>query len=102
MIMSVPARAFTPNEPEVAAELDSYGSTVSQMPVYEWNGYRYSNARDAPRPRNEGANHWGGLLSASHSIVSKARRASSHRFRSSSDSCPYICVVTSMPVLRNA
>ena len=43
----IPARPAAPDEVGANAELDSYGITVSQVPVYEWNGYRYSNARDA-------------------------------------------------------
>jgi hypothetical protein len=45
--MSASAKPATAEQPEVMAELKTYGIIVSQTPTYEWNGYRYSNARDA-------------------------------------------------------
>lgn len=33
--------------PEVCAELDRYDIAVVLKPIYEWGGYRYSNAADA-------------------------------------------------------
>lgn len=33
--------------PEMRAKLDSLGITVVPRAVYEWRGYRYSNASDA-------------------------------------------------------
>ena len=45
--MSSSARPIVTAENTVLAELESYGIVVTQMPVYEWNGYRYSNAGDA-------------------------------------------------------
>ena len=45
--MSASAKPATSDQPEVLAELRAYGIAVTQSPVYEWNGYRYSNARDA-------------------------------------------------------
>lgn len=33
--------------PQVCAELDRYGIAVVLQAVYEWGGYRYTNALDA-------------------------------------------------------
>lgn len=45
--MSQPAKPMATEQPELSEELKTFGVIVSQTPVYEWNGFRYSNARDA-------------------------------------------------------
>lgn len=45
--MTRSAQPVATEQPELQADLETYGAIVSNTPVYEWNGYRYSNARDA-------------------------------------------------------
>ena len=41
--------------PEICAELDRYDVAVILQAVYEWGGYRYSNASDAIAAAKRGA-----------------------------------------------
>jgi hypothetical protein len=45
--MTGSAKPVATEQPEMQADLETYGIIVSHTPVYEWNGYRYSNAHDA-------------------------------------------------------
>ena len=39
--------AEMPSGHELQSELERYGITPVQLTVFDWGGYRYSNARDA-------------------------------------------------------
>lgn len=43
-----PARSHAmPSRDDLQSELTRYGITPVQLTVFDWGGYRYSNARDA-------------------------------------------------------
>ena len=41
--------------PDISALLKRYGITTVPRPIYEWGGYRYSNAQDAIAAAKRGA-----------------------------------------------
>jgi hypothetical protein len=43
------------SSPDIAALLTQYGVTTVPKPVYEWGGYRYTNATDAIAAAKRGA-----------------------------------------------
>ena len=52
-------RLLVPDGSDVLAMLDRYDIVVSLTAVYEWGGYRYSNARDAIAAAKRGSSAGG-------------------------------------------